>query len=55
MNANPVDFLIMFPFTGIDRRDVQYGGKAGGTVNNGFINPLPAWSMAIKMVSKVPY
>lgn len=40
MNANPVDFPIMFPFTGIDRRDVQYGGKAGGTVNNGFVNPF---------------
>ncbi|GHE23114.1 SusC/RagA family TonB-linked outer membrane protein [Sphingobacterium griseoflavum] len=40
MNVNPVDFPIMFPMTSADRRDVQYGGRAGGTFNNGFRNPF---------------
>lgn len=41
MNANPVDFPLYWRLdsTG-DRRNVRYGGRSGGTVNNGFPNPF---------------
>jgi TonB-linked SusC/RagA family outer membrane protein len=41
MNANPVDFPQFFPSDSInDARNIQYGGRSGGTVNEGFPNPF---------------
>lgn len=38
MNANPVDFPIMFPKKD-ESPGILFGGKTGGIVNNGFANP----------------
>lgn len=41
MNTNPVVFPMFFPLEeGADPRDMMYGGKSGGTVNDGFENPF---------------
>lgn len=39
MNANGVDFPIMFP-SEEGSTGIRFGGKEGGRVNNGFINPF---------------
>lgn len=39
INANPVDFPIMFPDNDAFPRSVLFGGKTGGRINNGFLNP----------------
>lgn len=41
MNTNPVDFPLYFPADSINRgRNINYGGKSGGKVNNAFQNPF---------------
>lgn len=41
MNTNPVVFPMYYPQDGEgDPRDIWYGGKAGGTMNDGFVNPF---------------
>lgn len=40
MNTNPVAFPMFFPQDeGLDPRDIWYGGKSGGAINDGFENP----------------
>ncbi|RPD47471.1 TonB-dependent receptor [Paracnuella aquatica] len=39
MNANGVDFPVMFP-SAPGSNDIRYGGKSGGRVNDGYINPF---------------
>ncbi|MEE1945023.1 TonB-dependent receptor [Pedobacter sp. KR3-3] len=38
INANPVDFPILFP-NPTGTKSIYFGGKTGGRVNNGFVNP----------------
>lgn len=41
MNVNPVDFPMFYPLdSATDRRDVKFGGRSGGAVNDGFPNPF---------------
>lgn len=40
MNASPVDFPLMFPTDATERRDVFFGGRSGGNVNAGYLNPF---------------
>lgn len=40
MNASPVDFPLMFPSDAKERRDVLFGGRGGGNVNAGYLNPF---------------
>ncbi len=41
MNTNPVVFPMYYPLEeGADPRDLMYGGKSGGAVNDGFENPF---------------
>lgn len=39
MNANGVDFPLLFPNTS-GRNNILFGGKTGGRINGGFINPF---------------
>lgn len=41
MNANPVDFPMYYSLDSARAwRDIRFGGKSGGTMNDGFINPF---------------
>ncbi|WP_316793667.1 TonB-dependent receptor [Pedobacter frigoris] len=40
MDASPVDFPLMFPNNASERRDVLFGGRSGGNVNAGYLNPF---------------